>query len=133
VGALFGAEQAVLDAAGIPDGVMSPATTLASARDGRPAVVIFHRGARCPFCNLTLRAYQDQLPLGLAERGITLIAISPQKPDGSLSIQEPNTLTYAVLSDPGNHLAKALVVLFIPSEETRRPAQARRGHDRGQR
>jgi hypothetical protein len=82
--AAFAAEQAELDAAGVPGGVAAPATpmpdgalldvhgsptTLAQLRAGRPAVVVFYRGAWCPYCNLAL-----------VERGVELIAVSPQKP-----------------------------------------------------
>ena len=34
-----------------------------------------------------------------------VIAVSPQKPDGSLNAAQTNELTYAVVSDPGNQLA----------------------------
>jgi peroxiredoxin len=134
VAATFGAEQAALGAAGIPDGVLAPgvpmpdgelldvhgaSTTLTGARDGGPAVVVLYRGAWCPYCNLTLRAYEQQLLPDLTPRGVSLIAISPQTPDGSLSAVEANQLTYTVLSDPGNQIAKALGVRFQPGEDAR--------------
>jgi hypothetical protein len=37
---------------------------------------------------------------GLAERGAALVAVSPQKPDGSLTMQEKHELQFPVLSDP---------------------------------
>jgi peroxiredoxin len=132
VAATFGAEQTALDAAGIPDSVLAPGApmpdgelldvhgtpaTITRARDGRPAVVVLYRGAWCPYCNLTLRAYEQQLLPALTSRGVTLIAISPQTPDGSLSAVEAGDLTYTVLSDPGNQIAKALGVLFVPGED----------------
>ena len=134
VGATFTAEQRELGAAGIPAGVLSPGapmpdgalldahggpTTLAAARAGAPAVVVLYRGAWCPYCSLTLRAYEAQLFPALRERGVALIAISPQKPDRSLKTAELNELTYTVVSDPGNQIASALGVLFTPSEEAR--------------
>ncbi len=127
----FGAEQAALQAAGVPAGVAGPGdampdaqlldvhgapTTLAQAVGGRGAVVVFYRGAWCPYCNLALRAYQEDLVPELTRRDIPLVAISPQKPDGSLSTQEKNELTFTVLSDPGNQLAAALGVLTAPSD-----------------
>ncbi len=132
--AAFGAEQADLDAAGVPAGVAVPgvpmpdgalldahgaATTLAAARDGRPAVVVFYRGAWCPYCNLTLRTYQQELVPVLEKQGVGLIAVSPQKADGSLSVQEANELTFAVLSDPGNGIAGQLGILTAPGEDVR--------------
>jgi peroxiredoxin len=132
VAATFGAEQAALDAAGIPDGVLAPGApmpdgelldvhgtpaTITGARDGGPAVVVLYRGAWCPYCNLTLRAYEQSLLPALTERGVSLIAISPQKPDGSLSAVEAGELTYTVLSDPGNQIARGLGVVFVPGED----------------
>ncbi len=100
----------------MPDGevldVHGSPTTLAAVRGERPAVVVFYRGAWCPYCNIALRTYQHDLVPDLADRGIALIAISPQKPDGSLSAQETNELTYTVVSDPGNRLAEKLGIVF---------------------
>ena len=90
-----------------------------SAAVERPAVVVFYRGAWCPFCNLTLRSYQQQLVPELEARGVALVAVSPQRPDGSLSMQDKNELTFTVLSDPGNQIASSLGVLTRPSSEAR--------------
>ena len=70
-------------------------------------------------CNLTLRSYQQDLFPELAARRMALVAISPQPPDGSLSMQEKNKLTFTVLSDPGNQIASALGLLTAPSSEAR--------------
>jgi peroxiredoxin len=135
----FGAEQARLEAGGVPAAVAVPGdamrdadlldvhgapTTLAKVISGRGAVVVLYRGAWCPFCNLTLRAYQENLVPHLDQRGIPLVAISPQKPDGSLSMQEKNELTFIVLSDPGNQVASALGVLSAPDDGARAAQQA---------
>ena len=105
----------------IPDAVLldidGSTTTLHAAIAGRSAVVVLYRGAWCPYCNLTLRTYQQTLLPRLAERGAVLVAISPQKPDGSLSMQEKNELAFPVLSDPGNWIARALGALTQPSAE----------------
>ncbi|MBJ7341026.1 peroxiredoxin-like family protein [Mycolicibacterium sp.] len=130
--AAFAAERAALDANGVPDGVAEPGavmpdgelldvhgapTSLAQLRDGRAAVVVFYRGAWCPYCNIALRTYEAELVQPLAERGVVLIAVSPQKPDGSLSSAESNELTYAVASDPGNQLGAALGIVTEPSPD----------------
>lgn len=131
--AAFGAEQADLAMAGVPPGSARPgdtlpdpelldvhgvSTTLEAARDGRPAVIVLYRGAWCPYCNLALRTYQQDLVPLLDDLGIVLIAISPQKPDGSMTMQEKNELSFTVLSDPGNKVAAALGVLTAPAEDT---------------
>jgi peroxiredoxin len=126
----FEAEQAALAANGAPTGIMAvgsklgdvelldahgAATSLFAAAGSGGAVLVFYRGVWCPFCNIALRTYEATLLPELAKRGIPLVAISPQKPDGSLSMVEKDDLTFAVLSDPGNQLARALGVLTAPS------------------
>jgi len=139
----FAAEQRALAAAGEPAGIAQPGTrlpdgklldvagqpaTLADTLSGKPAVIVFYRGGWCPYCNISLRAYQAQLVPALAERGIALIAISPQAPDGSLSTKESKELTFTVLSDPGNRLARQLGILTAPSDGAR-AAQLQLGLD----
>ena len=81
----------------MPDGdlldVHGDPTSLTRLRGGRPAVVAFYRGAWCPYCNIALRTYQSELVPALGRRGVELIAISPQKPDGSLTSAQSNELT----------------------------------------
>ncbi|QUQ62525.1 peroxiredoxin-like family protein [Kutzneria sp. CA-103260] len=131
--AQFVKDQAELDAAGTPAGAATPGaampdgdlldahgepTTLAASTAGKPAVVVFYRGAWCPYCNVALRAYEQELVPELKARGATLVALSPQKPDGSLTMQETNELSYAVLSDPGNQIAGKLGILMPAQEDT---------------
>jgi peroxiredoxin len=138
---VFGAERARLGATGLPDTVPAPGmampdgdvldahgnpTTLSAVLAGRPAVVVFYRGAWCPYCNLALRTYEQQLVAPLGERGISLVALSPQKPDGSLTIRETNELTFDVLSDPGNGIAGRLGILITHGDDVH-AAQAARG------
>ena len=52
-----------------------------------PVVVTFYRGEWCPYCNLQIRALQAALP-SLRELGASLVAISPQAADHSLSLTE---------------------------------------------
>jgi peroxiredoxin len=112
----------LLDARGEP-------TTLSKALRTRPAVIVTYRGAWCPYCNLALRAYQTQVVPTLAELGIELISISPQKPDGSLTMQEVNDLTFTVLSDPGNQIPSQLGILSSPRSSDARQAEASLGID----
>jgi peroxiredoxin len=104
----------------LPDGelldVAGQPATLADTLGGKPAVIVFYRGAWCPYCNIALRTYQAQLVPVLTARGISLIAVSPQTPDGSLSTKEKKELTFTVLSDPGNRIARQLGILTAPSD-----------------
>ena len=79
-----------------------------------------------------LQPYSTDLPLTLsgplAQRGIVLVALSPQTPDGSLTMQEKHDLDFAVLSDLSNQIAGALGILTHPSD-TAREAQLAHGLD----
>jgi peroxiredoxin len=83
-----------------------------------PIVATFYRGGWCPYCNIQLRAYQAILPR-LTALGARLIAISPQLPDGSLSTAETNALTFDVLSDVGNVVARNFGLVYALPEELR--------------
>ncbi len=91
-----------------------------------PVVITFYRGGWCPYCNLELRAYQAALPEILAAGG-TLVAISPELPDHSLSTAEKNDLTFPVLSDVGGGFADALGIRFALSQ-TVQPFYEKAGH-----
>jgi peroxiredoxin len=76
-----------------------------------PVVVTWYRGAWCPYCNVALRGFQKSLPeIRLA--GATLIAISPQTPDNSLSTAQKDHLEFEVLSDRGNKVAHAYGIAY---------------------
>lgn len=74
-------------------------------------VISFYRGGWCPYCSLELRALQQVLP-EIKAFGATLVAISPQTPDNSLSTIEKNELTFEVLSDIGNQVAHKFGLVF---------------------
>jgi peroxiredoxin len=76
-----------------------------------PAVVVFYRGVWCPFCSLTLRAYEQYLP-ELRKLGASLVGISLQTPDDSLTTVERNALSYQVLSDLGGKVSRAYRLIF---------------------
>jgi peroxiredoxin len=140
---VFATEQAELEAKGAPGGVIAAGAKLPNAvlldpygeaiglygaLAERPAVIVFYRGVWCPYCNIALRTYQSELVPELDRRGVALLAVSPQKPDGSLSMQEKHDLSYTVLSDPGNILAGTVGIVTVPSAEVRQ-AQLQLGLD----
>jgi peroxiredoxin len=139
----FAREQAELAAGGLPAGVApagtvlpdaelldvhGAATTLYAAAGAGPSVLVFYRGAWCPYCNIALSAYQAQLLPRLTERGTPLVAISPQKADGSLTMRQKHDLGFTVVSDPGNVVAGRLGILTRPSSAAR-SAQLQLGLD----
>ncbi len=83
-----------------------------------PVVIAFYRGGWCPYCNLELKALQNVLP-EIKAAGATLIAISPETPDNSLSTQEKNELTFTVLTDDKNAVSRELGLVFALPEELR--------------
>jgi peroxiredoxin len=91
-----------------------------------PVALSFYRGGWCPYCNLELRALQRALP-EIEVLGASLIAISPQAPDESLSTAEKNALAFPVLSDARSSAAKAFGIAFDLADELR-PIYERLGH-----
>ncbi len=83
-----------------------------------PLVISFYRGAWCPYCNLEINALQKRLPDILAAGG-QLVAISPQVPGKSADQVISSQLTFEVLSDAGNKLAKECGLVFTLPESLR--------------
>ena len=83
-----------------------------------PVIVTFYRGGWCPYCNLELKAYQAVLPR-IAAAGASLVAISPEKPDDTVSTMEKNALTFPVLSDVGQKAGKAFGLVYSFTDELR--------------
>jgi peroxiredoxin len=130
--AVFSSDQAALTESGVPSGAVAVGDKLAPfaladatgktrtldelTADG-PAVIVFYRGGWCPYCNLALRTYEQELRPQLGAYSARLVAISPETPDASLTTQEKNELEYTVLSDNGLELANTLGIAFDPFEE----------------
>lgn len=83
-----------------------------------PVIVTFYRGGWCPFCNMELRAYQALLPR-ITAAGALVVAISPEKPDETLTTAEKNALSFEVLSDVGHGVAKAFGLYYAFTDELR--------------
>lgn len=83
-----------------------------------PVVVTFYRGGWCPYCNMQLAAYQNMLP-EIKAAGATLVAITPELPDASLTTTEKNELEFEVLSDEKAAYARQLGLVFTLPEELR--------------
>ena len=81
-----------------------------------PVVLVFYRGAWCPFCNMHLHALQKNLP-GFQQYGAGLIAITPQTPDKSAEQIEKDSYPFEVLSDLDNQVMQDYKLYFrIPDE-----------------
>jgi peroxiredoxin len=76
-----------------------------------PVVLTWYRGGWCPYCNITLARLQQDLPLFKAA-GATILALTPEVPDSSLSTRDKHNLEFEILSDVGNKIAKQYGVVF---------------------
>jgi peroxiredoxin len=83
-----------------------------------PLIVSFYRGAWCPYCNLEINALQQRLP-EINATGAQLVAISPQLPDKSIDQVNNSHLSFEVLSDIGNLVAKECGLVFTLPEPLR--------------
>ncbi len=81
----------------------------------KPVILLFYRGGWCPYCSVTLRAYELAYERILAAGG-ELLAVSPENPDHRTLTVENNRLMFPVLSDIENNAAKAFRLLYeVPS------------------
>ena len=119
VAAAISADEAVGLALGVGDTAPDFKLPIASGGTVRlsemlasgPVVLTFYRGSWCPYCNTELRALQTALPDIEAARA-RMVAVSPQTPDSSMTIVERQALTFPVLSDAGNRVAREFGLVF---------------------
>lgn len=78
------------------------------------AVLIFFRFAGCPACNIALPYYSETLHPTLADRGIPLVALSPQRSDRLAQIKKRHNLPFSVATDANNSFAQLLGIAFEP-------------------
>jgi peroxiredoxin len=80
-----------------------------------PVVLVFYRGAWCPFCNLHLHALQKTLPQ-IKHYGAQLMTVSPQKPDKSAKQFTEDQFTFEVLSDSDSQVMRDYRLYFEMSK-----------------
>lgn len=85
--------------------------TLKSLLDKGKVIITFYRGGWCPYCNIELKAFQEVLP-EIKAKGATLVAITPETPDNTLTTIEKNELDFEVLTSRGNDLARKLNLVY---------------------
>lgn len=81
-----------------------------------PVILSWYRGGWCPYCNIELRYLQSYLPQFKAA-GATLVVLSPELPDKSLSTKEKNNLKFEVLTDYDNEVARQFRIAFALNDE----------------
>lgn len=103
-----------------PDFVLGNANgkpvSLSSKLKEGPVVLIFYRGAWCPYCNIQLHALQESLP-AFKKHGAQLVAVTPQTPDKSLAQVNKDKYPFEILSDLEYKVAKDYKLYFeVPLE-----------------
>jgi peroxiredoxin len=68
-------------------------------------IICFFRGRWCPFCVGQLEAMNRILPQ-IRDAGAELVAISPQTVQQSFFMADQHRLSFPLLSDAGNHVAR---------------------------
>lgn len=76
-----------------------------------PVVLLWYRGEWCPYCNIQLQEYQQYLR-AFESAGATLIAISPQAHQYTISTKDKNALGFYVLSDSKSQVAERYGIAF---------------------
>ncbi len=83
-----------------------------------PVLLVFFRGGWCPYCTLTLRAYEDLAP-DFHQAGGTILALSPQKASRAALVRDNNCISFPILIDCRNQTAEAYGVLGQAQPMTR--------------
>ena len=86
------------------------------AKEGK-VVLFFYRGYWCPFCNRQLKKLEDSLQM-IRDKGATLIAITPEKPENIAKTVEKTKAQYSIIHDEGLKIMKAYEVEFEVPENT---------------
>lgn len=80
-------------------------------------VLVFYRGAWCPFCNTYLHKLQERLT-DITAAGGKLVAVSVENPDVSMAIAKKNEVQFTVLSDPNLDVARQFGIVYQLPPET---------------
>jgi len=111
---------------GLPVGSIAPGfkltnahgmqVSLASYLKKGPVVVVFYRGAWCPYCNIHLHTLLESEPT-FKRYGASLIAVTPQTPDKSLGQVKKDKYPFEILSDLNYDVARAYNLYFEVTPE----------------
>jgi len=91
---------------------------LSDALQNGSVVVTFYRGAWCPYCNLEMLALQQALS-DIEQAGGRLLAITPELPEHADQTREQCGITFSLLHDRDNSVAKEYGLVFTLPEKLR--------------
>ncbi len=76
-----------------------------------PVVLMWYRGGWCPYCNIQLRAMQQNLDK-IEGAGAKLVVLTPELPEKAKETAEANDLNIVALHDANLELAKKYGIVF---------------------
>jgi peroxiredoxin len=86
-------------------------TTLSDMLKDGPMVLTYYRGGWCPYCNITLKAYQGYTQAFKA-KGVQMLGVSYEEGPKLTQVVERNGLTYPLYADKGLIGAQALGIAY---------------------
>lgn len=89
---------------------------LASLLEKGPVVLIWYRGEWCPYCNIYLESIQQHAD-AFKDAGASVVAVSPEKPEQAMKIEDKLHLGYHVLSDEQSKVAEEYGVVYTLPEK----------------
>jgi peroxiredoxin len=99
----------------LPDANNQP-VNLRALLDQGPVILVFYRGAWCPYCNMHLHALNESLP-AFRRYGAQLVAVTPQQPDKSAEQLKKDNYPFHVLSDLDDRVMKAYRLFYEVDED----------------
>lgn len=85
--------------------------TLSELWSDGPIVLMWYRGGWCPYCNIQLRAMQQNLDK-IENAGARLVVLTPELPEKAKETAENNKLNIVALHDKDLGLAKKYGIVF---------------------
>ncbi|PQO26481.1 peroxiredoxin-like family protein [Blastopirellula marina] len=76
-----------------------------------PVVLMWYRGGWCPYCNLQLRAMQQELK-AIEGAGAKLIVLTPELPEKAKETAEANDISFVALHDKNSATAHKYGLVF---------------------
>lgn len=91
-----------------PDGNL---LSLHEVAGSQKSILIFYRGAWCPYCTKHLAAV-GQYEQAILDKGYQIIAISPDQPEQAANYADEAEFNYSIYSDPDRSTIKAFGLAF---------------------
>ena len=82
-----------------------------------PVILKWYRGGWCPYCNLELKTFAENLD-SIEALGATLVAISPEVPEKAALTANNNQVNFSIISDTDNHLGRKYDLVFTLDKAT---------------